>query len=379
MDTLTRRDAIKSVAAGIACSHQDVLEGEDKAREKYLILACDGGGVRGLLTALLIQQLESDFPFLNRVKLFAGTSTGGILALGLAKGLKVESMVRLYEDKGPSIFRPYKPAASDYVLLKTALEIATKSKFFSKLKYSLRDCFHVKFDNAGLKEVLGGYLGKDSTFEDLPPGKAALVTTLRLSSADEAGWTPLVLHNLPTTDKTLKTRLVDAALATSAAPLYFPPYKVEGFGYCVDGGLFANCPAGLALATALRARPSLESIRVLSIGTGAGVNRMMIPQTPFNKDGDYGMFAWLAPKARDNNIPSFPLISALFDASSAADDLICQRILGERYHRIQVQLKQPIPLDDHKQVGRLEVIAKAFIKNSPAWKAAKEWLSKNRP
>ena len=50
-----------------------------------LIVSCDGGGIRGLIVALLLQQLNSEYPdFLGRTYLHAGTSTGGIISLAMA-------------------------------------------------------------------------------------------------------------------------------------------------------------------------------------------------------------------------------------------------------------------------------------------------------
>src|SRR5476649_1962605 len=71
----------------------------------YRILALDGGGIRGLLTAVLLERLLKQNPnLLNNVNLIAGTSTGGILALGLANGMSPTQLRQLYYDKGHLIF-----------------------------------------------------------------------------------------------------------------------------------------------------------------------------------------------------------------------------------------------------------------------------------
>ena len=71
----------------------------------YHILSMDGGGIRGLLTIIIIQRLEAAHPgFLDQIDLFAGTSTGGILALGLAYGLSPERIRGLYETSGRRVF-----------------------------------------------------------------------------------------------------------------------------------------------------------------------------------------------------------------------------------------------------------------------------------
>lgn len=70
----------------------------------FNILSLDGGGIRGVLTAALLKHLEDQSPFLDKIHLFAGTSTGGILALGLAKGLTPAQLIKLYQDNGDKIF-----------------------------------------------------------------------------------------------------------------------------------------------------------------------------------------------------------------------------------------------------------------------------------
>ncbi len=74
--------------------------------DKYRILSLDGGGIRGVLTARLLERIAEVRPeFLGRVDLFAGTSTGSILAIGLAMGLTPTRLVALYREQGPLIFR----------------------------------------------------------------------------------------------------------------------------------------------------------------------------------------------------------------------------------------------------------------------------------
>src|SRR5262245_7581494 len=71
----------------------------------YRILSCDGGGIRGLLTALIIRRLQVDCGILDRVDLYAGTSTGGIIALGLAGRVSIDAVVDLYQKRPAEIFK----------------------------------------------------------------------------------------------------------------------------------------------------------------------------------------------------------------------------------------------------------------------------------
>ena len=95
MDRINRRNALKAAAAGVGLAPAVApTKAEDGPSDQktdpppnYLILSCDGGGMRGILTALIIKELNDKVPFLDRVNLFAGTSTGAMIALGLANGM----------------------------------------------------------------------------------------------------------------------------------------------------------------------------------------------------------------------------------------------------------------------------------------------------
>ncbi len=239
-------------------------------------------------------------------------------------------------------------------------------------------------------EVLTHFFGR-TTLGDLK--RSVLVTTLRLFS--EAGnWSPLVLHNLGDDEEgpadvrlqdrpTRSTRLVNAALCTSAAPLYFPPYPHPDFGFCVNGGLFANCPASIALGLACRAnRGHVRSIRILSIGTGVQISGIDIPHSmPFERAAEYGALAWLSPLPRGASLgnretltPAFPLISALLDASSSANSYICDQALAGNYRRMQMYLPKPVALDDTSK-GTLDFLGQVADRIPKAeWKATTDWL-----
>jgi predicted acylesterase/phospholipase RssA len=399
MNELNRRDALKRAVAGAVLTGVVGAAPIDQRPKKYLILACDGGGMRGLLTALIIERLEKETGFLSEVNLFAGTSTGGIIALGLANGVTPGRLVALYADRGREIFRRSEAEPDPSGRIGKLLDKFRKYglDLIEQFGFGVKDLLRAKYHNGGLKKVLEESLGGATTFADLKPGRSALVTTLRLS-AEGKGWVPLVLHNLDVGGAAGQTRLedgpspktllVDAALGTSAAPLYFPPYDLPGYGYCVDGGLFANCPSSVALATATRAirasgaeRPP---IRVLSIGTGAQINGIEVNDPPFDRPEEYGAVAWLDPMPRGKGVngsertPAFPLISALFDAGSAAHNYICKETLGEDYYRVQVDLKQPVALDEtgEEAVRRIRDAVDGLFNDKPAWGTVTEWIKR---
>lgn len=397
MSDMTRHDAVKQIAAGVetgsagGAESVNGLPGGD-----YFILACDGGGIRGYLTALILDALQAKFSFLDQVDLFAGTSTGAIIALGLASGKTASDAVGLFRDNGGKIFGPgaSKKSSGGWFGYLTSIFQSAEQKLLGKLGVELGELFHAKHPNSGLKDVLGQVFGVTTTFEDLKQKhRSALVTTFRLEC--ESGWAPLVLHNLGQQTSRFRTRvqdgpslnikLVDAAMASAAAPLYFPPYLVPGYGYCVDGGLFANCPSAIAYALVMALVPESrrKRLRMLSIGTGASIDRMRIPTPPLESPDQYGAAAWLSPvpidinKDGSNETPAFPLISALFDASSAAQNYICEATSGIDYHRVQIPLEKLLPMDDASQdnMDAIKAAADKWIANELP--ATLNWLARS--
>ena len=236
------------------------------ALSSYLILTCDGGGIRGLVPALLLQQLDKELDLLRRVDLFAGTSTGGVIALGLASEVSISAIVDIYMTKGAEIFKPYKSLAA-----KTRPKALTK--LHRKALSLPADLFHVKYSNDGLKNLIAKTYPANK-LGDLK--RNALVTTLDLYQTERKAWMPLALTNLPGS-KTADVTVLDAALSTSAAPIYFPPHIYTRKGQesaFADGGIFANNPSTLAVASVIasgalkRAGLTSGDIKVLSLGTG---------------------------------------------------------------------------------------------------------------
>ncbi len=392
MDGMTRRNALKLAGLSLPMATSGVVQAQPPRTKPYLILSCDGGGIRGLLTAKVIERLQREVPFLDKIDLFAGTSTGGIIALGLAHNLSPTELVELYRDRGPEIFTEIgsrHPGRSRFLEFFSDLDYKLR-EFLRELHFDPLDLLHPRYPNAGLRRVLTQAFGK-ATMGDLK--RSALVTTLRLYS-EGRNWSPLVLHNIGDEgtgefdtrlqDKpTRSTRLVDAALCTSAAPLYFPPHLHPDFGFCVNGGLFANCPASIALGLACRAnKGDISSIRILSIGTGSQISGIDIPHSmPFERAAEYGALAWLSPIPRGESLgnhetltPAFPLLSALLDASSSSNSYICEQALDGNYHRVQMNLPKPVALDDTSKdtLNFLEHVAERIPKAN--WKATTDWL-----
>jgi hypothetical protein len=340
------------------------------AQSDYLILTCDGGGIRGLISALLVQQLDQELNFLKRVDLFAGTSTGGLLAIGLASGVPVSSLVDIYMTKGAEVFKPYSsfspvppPALTDIYPKAAALPV---------------DLLHVKYTYEGLENLVKQTFPFDKPLRELS-GKL-LVTAFDLYQDKREAWAPISLTNLPgyNTDDIL---VLDAALSTCAGPVYFPPHIFQHNGKTrafVDGGVYANNPSMLAAASVMASGTlkerglAFENIKLLSLGTGFTLNG--IPPDNLWSPEWYGVLAWMFPITLPPT-PQFPLLEVLMDGVSDIDTFQCRQILGNNFRRGNVQLTQSIGLGDYQKVGELKRLTEAYMA-STEWQEIKQWIGR---
>jgi patatin-like phospholipase/acyl hydrolase len=309
----------------------------------YRILSLDGGGIRGVLTAVLLKRLNVIQPgFLDKVDLFAGTSTGGILALGLAFGLTPDQCRELYAKHGQAIFANPVPDWLDG-----------------------GGVFGARYPNDNLVRILNDHFG-DHTLGDLQ--KHVLISSFDLDNFETETedpekfrtWKAKFFHNFVEEERgsDAKEPMVDVALRTSAAPTYFPVYD----GY-VDGGVVANNPSVCALAQALdsgklRNPPNepklvnLQDVVVLSVGTGR--NQQYVTR---QQGANLGLVQWATH-----------LVSILIDGTADVADYQCRQILGPRYCRVNPTLREEISLDDYRKVDRLiEYAADADISHAVNW------------
>lgn len=284
----------------------------------YLILSLDGGGIRGVLTAQLLAQLEQAVPFIQDAKLVAGTSTGGILALGIAHGLKPKQLVNLYKDNAERIFG--------------------RRDLWDTLAVKADELYRADYGTEGLQGVLEDTFG-DKRLKEL--AKTVLIPTFDLDApaTDERvrQWKPKFLHNFNRTGNDGDVRCVDAALRTSAAPTYFPSYQ----GY-IDGGVVANDPSACAVAAAVKGEVPLGEIRVLSVGTG------FYPHFIAGDSHDWGKGQW-----------GLRILNLVLEGTLGVAGYQCKQLLGERFFRLQVELEKPIDLDAIDRVDDLIAIGKA--------------------
>ncbi len=186
--------------------------------------------------------------------MIAGTSTGGIIALGLAAGMKAGHILTLYKDHGEEIFPP--------------LVTTGRSRgFLARLSRKAADVRSVRYDPAALRSLLERNFGRMVLGE---ADRRLVIPTFDAHTKVNILKTP---HH-PDFQKDWRTAMVDVALATSAAPTYLPPHRI-GTQFYADGGIWANNPIMLALVDALTCHAiDRHCIRILSLGCGSGELRM---------------------------------------------------------------------------------------------------------
>jgi predicted acylesterase/phospholipase RssA len=323
----------------------------------------DGGGIRGLVPALVIAELERRLQDASgeerRVSdyfhLFAGTSTGGLIALSLTAPdpgspgrprVRGEQLATFYTEDGPKIFR------------RSLVQRLVTVDGWAAPKYTL----------AALKAAIENRLG--------PTRLESALRDLVVASYDMTAREPYFFKRWRARESAERNQpLIDAALATSAAPTYFPAHEVAGRAL-VDGGVFAANPVIAAIAEALKrtgdepANLTPDDLLVVSLGTGLYEQGFSTAQV-----SGWGKIGWIVPRGDDP-----PILSAMLGGASDGADHWAHMLLnhtpgddlpepteigrGPRYFRLQVPLHASIAMDDASPEvlgDRLPAAANALI------------------
>jgi len=236
----------------------------------FRILSIDGGGIRGIYPAAVLARLEESYlggrSIAGYFDLIAGTSTGGIIALGLAAGLTAADLRQLYLERGKEIFPSHGPGLVGRI---------------GRRLHACRRLLHYSYDQEALARVLRDRLG------DLKLGLAR--TRLCIPSFEGVHGEVYIFKtpHHPDFQKDLREQMVKVALATSAAPTYYRPLRDAGYTF-VDGGVWANNPVMIAVTEVLTSYiVDRTRLRILSIGCG---------DNPYNVTGGKiargGMWHW---------------------------------------------------------------------------------------
>ncbi|MDR2416969.1 MAG: patatin-like phospholipase family protein [Holosporales bacterium] len=288
------------------------LIGAPSRETPVVIFSIDGGGIRGLIPAYVLARIEeiTGRPISRLANLIAGTSTGGILALGLTvpeqgnPRFSARDLLRLYQEQG--------------------------NRVFSKRRANFGGVLKAKYKSGPFEELLASYFGETTLADSL--------THTLVTGFDIERQKPKIFKTSSARADALRNFLMrDVARATSAAPTYFKPAKISSTPnssgdrqeiVAVDGGLCANNPALCALCEARLLYPDASEYIVISLGTG----RATVPL--FYRDArDMSILGW------GMRIPGI-LIDGPADLTDhlmrVSGDLPQERL---RYRRLQVELQ----------------------------------------
>ena len=203
------------------------------------ILTIDGGGIKGVFPASFLAAVEKSIEgtIADYFDLIVGTSTGGIIALGLGLGLSAEKMLTFYEKYGPTIFKGNRG-------LRWLRWLGTSKYNSTSLEEALKSCFGDKGLGDSKKRLVIPSL-------NLENGEVHIYKTAHHSRLE----------------MDYKESAVDVAMATASAPTYFPTHRSIAGIPLIDGGLWANNPVGMAVVEAITLLDwPRDSLKVLSVG-----------------------------------------------------------------------------------------------------------------
>ncbi len=292
-----------------------------------IVLSIDGGGIRGIIPAEMTMAIEKKTgkKVHELFDLIVGTSTGGIIGIMLSLGIYTASEVAdLYVMHGKDIFE----------------------RSFWKGTCSLVGLADEKYSSHGLEYILQKKLG-NSTFEDVK-------TNLLVTAYDIEDRHPVFFKSWKSESKEIK--LKHAARATSAAPTYFEPVRVESGDHTrtlVDGGVCVNNPGMCAYVAAKRLWPD-EEILLVSLGTGE-----LTRPIPYEDAKDWGLAEW-----------AIPVMNVMFSGQSETVNYQLHQILGSNlYYRFQKRLSIAKDDMDDASTGNivnLQAEGKALLQESGA-------------
>jgi uncharacterized protein len=269
------------------------------------MLSIDGGGIRGIIPATVLDYIERkvERPIAELFDVIAGTSTGGIIALGLTcpgedgrPKFTAEEVVALYEQNGPKIF-PH--------------------EIFGRVRQLVDE----KYSDAGLEAVLNDELG-EARLKDA-------MTSVIVTAYDIGLRQPVFFRSMRAREQPERYDfpMRDVARATAAAPTYFEPAVLELPApepalALIDGGVFATNPGMCAFVDAYAGKARVDETLLVSLGTGA-----LTRPIPVDDAKGWGLVGW----ARH-------ILDVVFDGVSDTVDYQLDQILGDSYYRLQTTL-----------------------------------------
>jgi uncharacterized protein len=390
----------------------------------FRILSLDGGGIRGLVSALMLTEIEKkiDQPLNQYFNLIAGTSTGSILAAAIATGLISQEIVELYQQQSRVIF-PYPtrwttqrlpllvqyglsaPKYSDTGLIQVLKRTFNETRLFDIsspllliVSYDTIErepiifkswCYEHDYGNVPLWEVCVCSASAPSYFPAhrlirQVKGKIQDGYTEVIELDKNASSANNIYQNMKITItdgmgsgqvRTIKEYIGENRQAIVSPgwdkiPNKTSSYTIESIYSAIDGGVAANNPSTCAIAEALKLGYGLEEIKVLSIGTG---DRTRV--IPYEKARSWGLIEWAQP-----------LVGILFDGSSDIYEYITNQMIHQRLLRLQFKLDRELigkrlsdDIDDvsEENINNLIEAARVYMKQPQIQKSIAEFLQIN--
>ncbi|MEC9281794.1 MAG: CBASS cGAMP-activated phospholipase [Bdellovibrionota bacterium] len=308
------------------------------AKEYFKILSIDGGGMRGVYPAHVLHCVKSRLGIdpTSYFDMYAGTSTGSIIAAGLACGRSPDEVVELYKKFGGEIFSP-------------------RSSWWPE---KWKPAFHSLYNNDALKKRL------DEIFQDIKLGDVSVPLLLPSTDIGHGG-----VHVFKSAYSAEFTRdndvyVKDAVLASCSAPTFFDPVKIDAYALA-DGGLWANNPALAAVIDAQSRLGKLkEEIKILSLGTGLS----KASYTTMIENKKWGLLnGW---KGKD-------FINFLMSLQGQSTQNYLKLLLNpDHLLRVNFESEIPLPLDDCNQIS--DLISRADREFTHRSEEIKKFLNKGR-
>ncbi len=309
----------------------------EKQSRPFRILSLDGGGIRGLVSAYMLLEIEKKLkenklpPIREHFDMIAGTSTGSILAAGIALGYPIEELINIYEKRGLEIF-PYQKLF-DWRRLKLLFKYG-----ISAPKFSNEGLINVLKNEERFKNKEGQYITLQEAGQKVGQnGKKPILLILAFDTIYRnttfftndslAAKTKRWFNNIP---------LWEICASSASAPTFFPAYELKyreqdkedwTFPH-VDGGVTANNPSLCAIARAIKLGHKLEDISLLSIGTGENKKPLA-----FKEIVGWGLTEW-----------GLRISDVFMEGQSELQSRICTELMGgaacRRYLRLQFELNR---------------------------------------
>jgi patatin-like phospholipase/acyl hydrolase len=293
------------------------------------VLSIDGGGIRGIIPAIVLAEIErrTGKRIAEMFDLVAGTSTGGILALGLTKPgqdgkpeYSAKKLIELYETEGGKIF-----SIPVWHRVHSGWGLAEE-----------------KYPSEGIEEVAKEYFG------DVRLAQAYKEVLVAAYEIEKRGPWFFKRRKALDPDEGFNPFMREVARATSAAPTYFEPLQLKvgslGNRAFIDGGVHSNNPAMCAYVEAIKIHPEEKDFLVVSLGTGEPTRNM-----PYEEVKGWGLALWAQP-----------ILNVVFDGVADTVDYQLRELLvsegdNRRYYRFQTVLN--IGKDDMDDASRTNIAA----------------------